>query len=213
MTDALPSHKVAAVKAALAGGMLSEEQPIAAFLDLDGIRASVAALHDAFPAHCLHTFAAKASTIHRVLELLRDNGMGCEVASPVELAAAIRAGFPPERIVFDSPAKTRAEFAEQVNDTIGHQQVTTIDIGGGLPVNFESETVTPTYAAYAAILAESVPLLFSGKYRVVTEFGRSIMAKNGFIVARVEYTKETGGRSIAISHAGAHTATRTVFMP
>ena len=39
------------------------------------------------------------------------------------------------------------------------------------------------------------------------------MAKNGFIIARVEYTKVTGGRHIAITHAGAQVATRTVFMP
>ena len=112
MNDPLPSHKVAAVKAALADGLLGEDQPIAAFLHLDGIRATVAALHDAFPSHWLHTFAAKASTISRVLELLRDSGMGCEVASPVGLAAAVRAGFAPERIVFDSPAKTRTEVDE-----------------------------------------------------------------------------------------------------
>ena len=322
MQDSLPPHKVAAVQAAIAGNLLGEERPLAAFVDVDGVRATVAALHDAFPSHFLHAFAAKAATIAPLLTLLRDCGMGCEVASPVELAAALRTGFPPERIVFDSPAKTRTEideglsrgimlnidnfqefdrvrtwlgnrssnsvvgmrlnpqvgvgtiaamstatrtskfgialddpgnrerlvaayvehpwltcvhthvgsqgcpleliasgvkraleFAEEVNDTIGHQQVTTLDIGGGLPVNFESEAVVPSYADYAAVLSESVPLLFSGKYRVVTEFGRSIMAKNGFIVARVEYTKNTGGRSIAITHAGAHTATRTVFMP
>jgi len=29
----------------------------------------------------------------------------------------------------------------------------------------------------------------------------------------VEYTKDTGGRRIALTHAGAHIATRTVFMP
>ena len=38
--------------------------------------------------------------------------MGCEVASPGELALARAAGFAPERTVFDSPAKTRAEIAQ-----------------------------------------------------------------------------------------------------
>ncbi|CAM5341780.1 Diaminopimelate decarboxylase [Streptomyces badius] len=36
---------------------------------------------------------------------------------------------------------------------------------------------------------------------------------NGFIGARVEYTKDAGGRRIALTHAGAQTATRTVLMP
>ena len=71
----------------------------------------------------------------------------------------------------------------------------------------------PTFADYAAILREAAPALFSGEFQVITEFGRSVMAKNGFIVARVEYTKVTGGHHIAITHAGAQVATRTVFMP
>ena len=104
-------------------------------------------------------------------------------------------------------------LAKEINAAIGRQQVTTIDIGGGLPVNFEGEEIMPTYAEYAAILREAVPALFSGELKVITEFGRSIMAKNGFIVARVEYTKTTGGRHIAMTHAGAQVATRTVFMP
>ena len=58
-----------------------------------------------------------------------------------------------------------------------------------------------------------MPELFSGQFRVKTEFGRSIFAKNGFIASRVEYTKSSGGRSIAISHAGVQVAARTVFMP
>jgi diaminopimelate decarboxylase len=62
-------------------------------------------------------------------------------------------------------------------------------------------------------LQQRVPELFSGKYTVKTEFGRSIFAKNGFIASRIEYTKNSGGRRIAISHAGAQIATRTVFIP
>lgn len=104
-------------------------------------------------------------------------------------------------------------LAREINATAGRHQVTTVDIGGGLPVNFESDEVSPSFAEYSAILRESVPALFSGEFKVITEFGRSIMAKNGFIVGRVEYTKLTGGRHIAITHAGAQIATRTVFMP
>ena len=105
------------------------------------------------------------------------------------------------------------DLAREINAAVGRRQVTTVDIGGGLPVNFASDAVTPTFAEYAAILRAAAPALFSGEFKVITEFGRSIMAKNGFIVARVEYTKTTGGRPIAITHAGAQVATRTVFMP
>lgn len=105
------------------------------------------------------------------------------------------------------------DLVTSINGNIGHQQIKTIDIGGGLPVNFTDDEVTPTFADYAAALSTAVPELFSGEYTVKTEFGRSVFAKNGFIAARVEYTKVSGGRHIAITHAGAQTATRTAFMP
>lgn len=304
-----------------------EDALLAGFLDLDGVGATVTALHDAFAgtaAPVLHTFAAKANSLIPVLAELRRLGMGCEVASPGELAQALAAGFAPERIVLDSPAKTRAElahaldlgiavnadnfqeleridallaaretpsasrlgvrvnpqvgsgsivamstatatskfgitlrdegneerlvrayldrpwltwlhthvgsqgvplariaegvaaavaFADKVNAAAGRRQITGIDIGGGLPVNFDGDEVTPTFADYVAALRAHAPALFDGGYEIVTEFGRSLLAKNGFIAAYVEYTKSAGGRPIAICHAGAQVATRTVFAP
>ena len=105
------------------------------------------------------------------------------------------------------------DLAGEINTAIGKQQVELIDIGGGLPVNFDSDEVTPTFAEYAGVLRAVVPELFSGEYAAKTEFGRTIYAKNGFIATRIEYTKSSGGRRIALSHAGAQIATRTVFMP
>ncbi|MFC9247442.1 diaminopimelate decarboxylase [Streptomyces sp. NPDC057136] len=332
MTQMTPATPVApagsvrfadAVRQAVADGLLGEHQPVAGFIDTDGVRESVAALWDAFPTMpgTLHTFAAKAASLVPVLRLLADCGMGCEVASPGELRLALDAGFAPADIVLDSPAKTREEIrlalalgvamnadsfdelrridelrtpdsvsvlglrvnpqvgsgsigamstatatskfgvalrdegareavvrafaarpwltrlhahvgsqgcpleliargiaetyelAEEINGALRTQQITSIDIGGGLPVNFIDDTVRPSYAAYVAALKEAVPGLFDGRYALVTEFGRSLLAKNGFIGALVEYTKDAGGRRIALTHAGAQTATRTVFMP
>ncbi|MEV1044007.1 diaminopimelate decarboxylase [Streptomyces sp. NPDC049916] len=313
----------AAVRAAVGQGLLGERGPVAGFIDTDGVRASVAALHHAFARApgALHTFAAKACSLVPVLRLLAAEGMGCEVASPGELRLAVEAGFAPASIVLDSPAKTREEIrlalalgvavnadsleelrrvdalrnratasvfglrvnpqvgggsigpmstatdtakfgvalrdpgareavvrafadrpwltrlhthvgsqgcpleliaagvartyelAEEINATLGTRRVTSLDIGGGLPVNFTDETVRPGYADYVTALAGAAPGLFSGRYGLVTEFGRSLLAKNGFIGARVEYTKDAGGRRIALTHAGAQTATRTVLMP
>ncbi len=73
--------------------------------------------------------------------------------------------------------------------------------------------MTPTFRDYAALLRSTVPRLMSGRYGLVTEFGRSLLAKHGTIVARVEYAKSAGGRPIAVTHAGAQVATRTVFAP
>ena len=109
--------------------------------------------------------------------------------------------------------KVITELAEEINAVIGSQQITRLDIGGGLPVNFSSEVIKPSFKDYAEILKAEVPLLFTGKYQVKTEFGRAIVAKNGVIITRVEYTKNSGGRHIATTHAGAQILTRTAFLP
>ncbi|MFI6814684.1 diaminopimelate decarboxylase [Nonomuraea sp. NPDC050328] len=317
----LNSRVAEVVRHAVDTGALGAEQPVAGFVDVEGVRSSVAALHAAFGPGVLHTFAAKAASLVPVLRLLATEGMGCEVASPGELRIALDAGFDPAKIVFDSPAKTRQELAqalelgiavnadnltelrridglrrddcasvvglrvnpqvgtgsigamstatatskfgvalrdpgareavveafvrrpwltrlhahvgsqgcpleliaagiaetyllaEEINATLGRRQITSLDIGGGLPVNFADERETPTFADYVRVLGEAVPGLFDGRYELVTEFGRSLLAKNGFIGALVEYTKDAGGRRIAITHAGAQVATRTVLMP
>ncbi|MFJ5265886.1 diaminopimelate decarboxylase [Streptomyces sp. NPDC088387] len=318
----------AAVRAAVEQGLLGPATPIVGLLDVTGIRESAAALRAAFDAvtapgtPVLHAFAVKASPLVPVLRLLREEGIGAEVASPGELALVRAAGLPPERTVLDSPAKTPAELrealalgiavnadnpqeldridammrsapsrsplgirvnpqigggaigststatatskfgvalrdegarewvvrayldrpwlsrlhshtgsqgiplellargaaetyalAEEINRRIGRRQIDTIDIGGGLPVNFGSDTETPAYADYARVLAETVPGLFDGRYGLVTEFGRSLLAKHGTVVARVEYAKSAGGRPVAVTHAGVQVATRTVYAP
>ncbi|WP_436772755.1 diaminopimelate decarboxylase [Yinghuangia sp. YIM S09857] len=318
-----------AVRLAVRDGLLDSPAPVIGLLDVDGIRGTVARLHAAFesPAPVLHTFAAKACGLVPVLRLLAESGMGCEVASPGELAQALAAGFTPDRLVFDSPAKTveelelavdlgiavnldnwqelerldavlaarpgtggtprgpvgirvnpqvgagaigamstatdtskfgialrdpgaedslvaafarrpwltrlhahvgsqgcplpliaagiRAayELAERINAAVGRPQIDSLDIGGGLPVNFDGDDESPGHAAYVAQLREDVPDLFDGRYSLVTEFGRSVLAKHGMVLTRVEYTKSAGGRPIAITHAGAQVAARTVFMP
>ncbi|GHB83470.1 diaminopimelate decarboxylase [Streptomyces cirratus] len=320
-----------AVKAAVAQGLVGAAEtaePLVCLLDTAGIRASAKALTSAFASALapgtpvLHAFAVKAAPLVPVLRLLADEGIGCEVASPGELALARAAGVAPEATVLDSPAKTVAELrealdlgiavnvdsrqelerldalvsaapprspvgvrvnpqtgagtidalstatatskfgvplrdpgarawlveaclarpwltrlhahsgsqgvplpliaqgvrelhalAEEINAAAGRRQVDTLDIGGGLPVNFASDATAPTYAQYVEALREAVPALFDGGYGLVTEFGRSLLAKHGLIVARVEYTKATGGRRIAVTHAGVQLATRTVYAP
>ncbi|MEY9991867.1 diaminopimelate decarboxylase [Streptomyces sp. V4I8] len=317
-----------AVRAAVEQGLLGPGSPIVGLLDVTGIRESAAALRAAFDAvvapgtPVLHAFAVKATPLVPVLRLLREEGIGAEVASPGELALARAAGLRPEMTVLDSPAKTPAELrealalhiavnadnpqeldridglmksaasrsplgirvnpqvgggsieatstatatskfgvalrdegarewvvrayqdrpwltrlhahtgsqgiplslmaqgvaeayalAEEINTRIGRRQITTLDIGGGLPVNFASDATTPTYAQYARLLREAVPGLFDGRYGLVTEFGRSLLAKHGTVVARVEYAKSAGGRPVAVTHAGVQVATRTVYAP
>jgi diaminopimelate decarboxylase len=344
------ARRDAAVHAAVAQGLVGPGTPIVALLDVDGIRDSAQALRAAFAevtapgTRVLHAFAVKATPLVAVLRLLRDAGMGAEVASPGELALARAAGIASADTVLDSPAKTTAELrealtlgiavnadnpqelaridalvaatparphpdaaaghphgpaagpadgapaplgirvnpqvgsgaiealstatatskfgvplrdegarewvvrafldrpwltrlhihsgsqgvaldliaqglaatyelAEEINTKAGRQQIDTVDIGGGLPVNFASDEQTPTYAEYARLLADRVPGFFDGRYGLVTEFGRSLLAKHGTVLARVEYAKSAGGRPIAVTHAGVQIAARTVYAP
>ena len=339
----------AAIAELVRQGLLDEDHPVIGLLDTAALKDQISALNEAFSAipTVTHTIAAKAVTLVPILEFLAQNGLGCEVASPGEFAMSQAAGFRPEHIVIDSPAKTRSEIrqgldigaslnidsyqemarfdeevaarlgaatetdaaaarmdasargtngvaglasiigvrvnpvvgsgsigemstattttkfgipvldsgtweelvqacvqrpwitqlhvhsgsqgiplslaaagirkvvdlAEAINSAAGYQQITRLDIGGGLSVNFTSDEITPRFREYADVLAAEVPELFSGKYAVVTEFGRSLLAKAGCIATRIEYTKDVGERRFVIGHAGAQTATRTVFMP
>jgi diaminopimelate decarboxylase len=55
-------------------------------------------------------FASKANPAIGVLRLLAEEGLGADVASLGELAGALRAGVPPERIVVHGNAKTDEEI-------------------------------------------------------------------------------------------------------
>ena len=46
-------------------------------------------------------------------------------------------------------------LAKAVNSQVGFKKITTINIGGGLPVNFASEQTLPTFEQYSKILQQS----------------------------------------------------------
>jgi len=109
------------------------------------------------------------------------------------------------------------DLALEVNKQRGSQQIQFIDIGGGLPVNFDDEKLfsegAPDYEYFSKKLQEKIPELYTGDYKVITEFGRTYNAKPGFIISKVEYNKVSGGRNIASIHGGADIFGRTVYMP
>lgn len=59
--------------------------------------------------HRIH-YAVKANSCLAVLEVLREAGAGCDIVSAGELRLALRAGFPPEQIVFSGVGKTPDEI-------------------------------------------------------------------------------------------------------
>lgn len=78
--------------------------------DLDRLGARLGALRDAFPDDTLHAVAVKANPVVEILREVVHRGHGLEAASFEELTLARAAGCPPERIVYDSPARTHAEL-------------------------------------------------------------------------------------------------------
>lgn len=98
------------------------------------------------------------------------------------------------------------------------EQITTIDIGGGLPTNFEQDQVVPSFAEYASVLRKKVPALFeeNSRFRCLTEFGRSIHAKLGIAITKCEYVKKAAtedGLHIAVGHLGSDMFVRTCYVP
>ncbi len=75
------------------------------------IRARVRQVREEFgPFSPLLAYAVKANPSQAVLRLLASEGCGAEVVSAVELRAALRAGIPPERVVFNGNGKSAAEL-------------------------------------------------------------------------------------------------------
>ena len=68
-------------------------------------------LQKLFPESTLHALAIKANPLVALLKRAVAAGAGMEAASIEEVHLALAAGCPPEKIVFDSPAKTDAELA------------------------------------------------------------------------------------------------------
>jgi len=64
-------------------------------------------------------YAVKANGNGAILRLLADLGAGADIVSGGELLAALRAGFPPERIVFAGVGKTDEELALGLERGIG----------------------------------------------------------------------------------------------
>ncbi|MBI4806732.1 MAG: diaminopimelate decarboxylase [Desulfovibrio sp.] len=97
---------------ALAQGVIGEDDTAVLCYDLDGLGARYSELLRLFPPDALHAVAVKAMPMPSVLDRLVALGAGLEAASLPELHLALAAGCPPERIVFDSPAKTVSELRQ-----------------------------------------------------------------------------------------------------
>jgi diaminopimelate decarboxylase len=97
-------------RAALAGGLIRNEDTSVIFHDLTFLEERIRHLKSIFPSSTLHGIAVKANPLLRILEFEKNLGTGVEAASLGELYLAEKAGFPADRIIFDSPVKTVSEL-------------------------------------------------------------------------------------------------------
>eukprot|EP00117_Sycon_ciliatum_P030583 scpid56560/ scgid3604/ Diaminopimelate decarboxylase len=108
------------------------------------------------------------------------------------------------------------QLALDINKRAGFDQITVLDVGGGLPANVDTEETTPTFEEYVKALKDVVPEMFPGKgpfKRVITEFGQAFNCKSGWIASRVEYDKEVGDEThLPLIHAGADILMRTCYL-
>ncbi|HWE89008.1 MAG TPA: diaminopimelate decarboxylase [Pseudonocardiaceae bacterium] len=74
---------------------------------------------DAFGDPALVHYASKAFLSVEVARWVADEGLGLDVCSGGELAIALRAGFPPERITFHGNNKSTAELTAAVDAGVG----------------------------------------------------------------------------------------------
>lgn len=290
--------------------------------DLDLLECRFAELVATMPANALHAVAIKANPMIEVLRVLVDAGAGLEAASIEEVHVALATGCRPDRIVFDSPAKTVDELAETMRlgltinvdnvdelrralqlprhpDTrlgvriipdvgagaidatsvggrasrfgvpvstlfdeivpmlapgagidgvhvhagsqgqsldqlvsaastahevarrlraeTGTETPLFVDIGGGLPTTYERHDPAPTVADYAERLRRECPPLFDDDVRVITEFGRAVLAPTAMALSRVEYVKHLAGPDgpvrMLVGHLGADFILRAAYAP
>lgn len=65
-----------------------------------------------FGSRVQHSIAIKSQPEIELLKVISERGFGLEAASIEEVRRALAAGCPPQRLVFDSPVKTRRELNE-----------------------------------------------------------------------------------------------------
>jgi len=79
--------------------------------DFKELSAKLKELDSSFSICTTHAVAIKSNPLLAVLQFIEEKGKWAEAASLQEVKLALRAGFSPEHIVFDSPVKTPEEIS------------------------------------------------------------------------------------------------------
>lgn len=155
-----------------------------------------------------------AENRERIIRIFRENpwmsGLHCHVGSQGCSLTMLARG-----------AALLCELADEIDSASGSSRVKVLNIGGGLPSNYDSDDVHPTFAEYVDVLRKEAPKLFERNGRtILTEYGRSVSSKTAWTVSEVEYVKDhpsmvgkDGPQRTAIIHAGSDLFLRTCYNP
>ena len=304
--------------------LIAPDDTAVMFYDLAWLKERIEDLRSLFPQNTLHAVAVKANPLTKNLAKIKELGVGLEVASLPELYLAEKSGYSPDKIVFDSPSKTKKEIeyalemgvylnadsfdeldrideilkninsksiiglrinpqigsgtikstsvagaiskfgvplnnnrnkiieyylkydwlrsihvhigsqgcpvpliiegiravlnlANEINTTLKRKSanglIETFDIGGGLPVSYHRDKNVVSMEEYHKMLKENFKELFSGEFKLITEFGRYIYANTGWVASKVEYVKKESDYNIAMIHVGADLLLRKCYNP
>lgn len=131
-------------------------------------------------------YAVKANGNLAVLRILAELGAGADIVSGGELARALAAGFPAERIVFSGVGKTAAELRAAVRARVGHVNVESreeLTLLGGIAAERQQE-VAVGIRVNPNVTAETHPYISTGARGI--KFGIPLDQ----VLAAVEYVAQ-----------------------
>jgi diaminopimelate decarboxylase len=123
--------------------LITDEDTAVIFYDLAHLNERVINLKSLFPKTTVHAIAVKANPLIKILRHLRQFGVALEVASLPELFLAEKAGYSPEKIVFDSPSKTinELEYALKKGVYINADSFSELDRIGAILQKIKSKSI------------------------------------------------------------------------
>lgn len=116
----IPAEEISSIfRRALKSGKINQtEDTSAIFYNLSFLKERIDELKKVFPQNSLHAIAVKANPLLANLKFINKLNVGAEAASLPEVYLALKAGFKNDKIIFDSPAKTKEELVFALKNDI-----------------------------------------------------------------------------------------------
>lgn len=121
MKERLPVAGIGqALRAARRQDLFRREDTALILYDLEFLEERIRRLSAAFPPTALHGLAVKANPLASVMRMARlaSPNIGVEAASTGEVFLALRAGYRPDQVVFDSPVKTTEDLTYALSEGV-----------------------------------------------------------------------------------------------